>query len=503
MRSVLFFNDQLTVMKKLVNVLLIFALFPGTALLQNTGFIKSPVPDLNTGRIDSRVALLSDGRIIVFGGHIPGFHRSNTAESWKTGETGWTSYTMSDYRDNSAIASLGNDKFLLLGGMSSSLGVGQLATTELYDGATNLFTAMTPMNVARGNCRAARLAGGKVLVLGNWYASATYGELYDPKANTFTLTGPVITPRASPYIVPLPDGNAIVMGGTGPQGGDVESIELYDAGTNTFLEIKSSLFDNQTGWIYNTVFSAAMTGPEDRMIGDNFYFAASRYLAIGSRQHNILALNTETKVIAPVLPDATELFFDPLRGDSIAYQLPGNLYVDKAKGRLLFWGYNTKTVEGSGAGFALFSVDVATGKIYKPANVEFLNFDPSLSSGGITSQGEIIVAGGRFTNNFDAHPHCFRANPTGITTGEKLIEGYCKKMAVYAGQQQLKIFTSGLPEGKYLLKVISLNGSTLHVEEIKLYEGVNSLQVPFQYDGLSFVRLSGTEGDFSALVISH
>ena len=49
-----------THMKKLTLFLCAFACVTGYVFSQNPGFEKIPVPDLNTGRIDSRVAYLSD-----------------------------------------------------------------------------------------------------------------------------------------------------------------------------------------------------------------------------------------------------------------------------------------------------------------------------------------------------------------------------------------------------------------------------------------------------------
>lgn len=397
--------------------LLILGSFIFTTLLfsQNAGFISTQIPSLTTGRIDARAALVVGERLVVFGGHIPGFHRSNTAESIREGDNAWTVHTMTDYRDNSAIVHLGNSKYLLAGGMSASLGVGQLATTEIFDATTNQFTAKASMNVARGNCRAALLTSGKALLVGNWYADGTKAEVYDPVADTFTLTSSMVKERASSYVVPLPNGNAIVMGGIGSRGGDVENVELYDAATFTFSQLRANLLTTETGWIYNTVFSAAMSGPEDRISGDYFYFPAIKTLNANLRLHQIFALNLKTYDIQPVVSDLQELRYDTSMGDSISYQLHGNIFLDKQRNRIYFWGFNKNTIQGTSALYALYSLDISTGKVTKPIPGIRFDFDPSLSSGGILPDGRIVVAGGRISNNFDAHPQCYLIIPDGVS----------------------------------------------------------------------------------------
>jgi hypothetical protein len=473
--------------------LIFFSVLLTSSLLfsQNSGFTRIEMPQLNTGRIDPRAALLADGRLVVFGGHIPGFHRSNTAESIKEGDGAWTLHTMTDYRDNSAMVHLGNSKYLLAGGMSSSLGVGQLATTEIFDATTNQFVAGAPMKVARGNCRAALLTSGKALMVGNWYADGTKAEVYDPVSNTFTLTSALVKERACSYVVPLPDGNAIVMGGVGTRGGDVENVELFDAVGLTFSQLSANLLKTETGWIYNTVFSAAMSDPGDRISGGFFYFPAVKTLTGGARLHQIFALNLTSYEIQPVVTDLQELRYDTSLGDTISYQLHGNIYLDKVRNRIFFWGFNKNSIEGSSALYALYSVDIATGKVHKPVPGIRINFDPSLSSGGILPDGRIVVAGGRISNNFDAHPYCFIAIPFGVSTGISGIQQKEEALKVNVEGGRIRIFTSGLTAGTHLLTVLDSSGRIVEHIQVKLYDGINSVNLPVNLSkGVYILRLA-------------
>ena len=75
-------------------------------------------------------------------------------------------------------------KLLVAGGIS---GTGALASAELYDPASNTWSAAAPLAVGRFAHTAALLVSGKVLVAGgsdlggNAMAGA---EIYDPAANT-------------------------------------------------------------------------------------------------------------------------------------------------------------------------------------------------------------------------------------------------------------------------------------------------------------------------------
>jgi hypothetical protein len=154
---------------------------------------------------------------------------------------------MTSGRTQHTATLLPNGKVLLAGGIDPLTG-NVLATAELFDPATNTFTATAaPMNAARSFHRADLLPNGQVLLTGgsgigtnNVLASA---ELYDPVANTFTSTGNMATPRSSHGSGLLYTGEVLVAGGSTP-GGDNEistaTAELYDPSTGTFSSTGSA-----------------------------------------------------------------------------------------------------------------------------------------------------------------------------------------------------------------------------------------------------------------------
>ena len=122
---------------------------------------------------------------------------------------------------NSFFVALPNGKAILGGGFSSG-GSSAVTSVDLYDPATNSWSATGPMNTARGAAGAGLLSNGKVLVAGGDVGGGGGGagntvlssaEIYDPATGAFTATGPMTAPRAAMPVVSLPNGTALVPSG--------------------------------------------------------------------------------------------------------------------------------------------------------------------------------------------------------------------------------------------------------------------------------------------------
>jgi hypothetical protein len=154
---------------------------------------------------------------------------------------------------------LNDGRVLITGGQSQGL---YIATAELYDPATGVFTATGDMTTARGGHTATLLSDGQVLIaggFGNGFGNAylNSAELYDPATGTFkaTFTITIVNNQPVPVVTNmatgratfgassigttlLPDDRILIAGGLGTDGfGNpvfLNSAELYDPNTGKF-----------------------------------------------------------------------------------------------------------------------------------------------------------------------------------------------------------------------------------------------------------------------------
>jgi hypothetical protein len=127
---------------------------------------------------------------------------------------------------NYGIPTLLSDGRVLVTGGAESLSGDQAGTAdaEIFDPATEAFSATGSMSVPRVGHTATRLADGRVLITGGqaiaslfsqsasqqFYSSA---ELFDPSSGKFSPAGSMTEARGEPLAVLLPDGKVLICGG--------------------------------------------------------------------------------------------------------------------------------------------------------------------------------------------------------------------------------------------------------------------------------------------------
>jgi len=170
--------------------------------------------------------VLPDDRVLAAGGIdqiAAGPIRTNTTEIYDPATDQWTAGPpMTVARAGHTTTRLAAGKFLIVGGDEGG------ASAEIYDTATNSWTPVAPMGQARQSHTANWLPNNTVLVTGDGTA-----ELYDPASNSWRPTAPMVTARsrASYTATFLRNGQVLVAGGSVQEGDNLRILaaaELYD-----------------------------------------------------------------------------------------------------------------------------------------------------------------------------------------------------------------------------------------------------------------------------------
>jgi hypothetical protein len=198
---------------------------PATGDFTATGSMLTP-------RVSHTATLLKSGKVLVTGG-IQGVPPTTTvlaeAELYDpvAGTFSKTTGSMTTVRQWHSASLLSDGTVLVTGGMDDNAGHA-IATAELFDPTTQLFTATkAPMGAARAYPTSTTLNDGTVLVTGgdNGATPIASAEVYDPTAGTFSPTGSMLAARAIHTATLLTDGRVLVIGGNGA--GVLATAELY------------------------------------------------------------------------------------------------------------------------------------------------------------------------------------------------------------------------------------------------------------------------------------
>ena len=195
-------------------------------------------------RVNHTATLLASGKVLVVAGVVNvssgGFF--NSAELFDPANNTWSvAGSLAVARGFHTATLLANGKVLVTGGLGvnpMSAAPQRLASAELYDPATNTWSAVGSLAEARAHHSATLLANGKVLVAGGSSNNANLpinsAELFDPATNIWSAAGSFLVERRDHETTLLPDGRVLMAGGGNNFAGSLASADLYDPATNTW-----------------------------------------------------------------------------------------------------------------------------------------------------------------------------------------------------------------------------------------------------------------------------
>jgi len=201
----------------------------------------SQVGPMSTARSDHTATLLRDGKVLIAGGAGVGV----AVDLYDPKSNSWSlAGKLAAPRLGHTATLLKSGQVLLAAGYHFN-GVSNTTTdkAELYDPATNAWSATGSFEGPRVYASAALLANGKVLLAGGvvgpgrFFGVSTTGSvtLFDPAQGTWSAAKEMGTARTGHALTPLNDGRVLVTGGGAmfTEGGS--TAEVYDPATDKWM----------------------------------------------------------------------------------------------------------------------------------------------------------------------------------------------------------------------------------------------------------------------------
>jgi hypothetical protein len=198
---------------------------------------KTTSPPMTVARASATATLLPSGRVLIAGGNTVGTTATRSTELYNPAtDTFSAGPSMSHAREDATATLLRDGRVLIAAGYDGS---SVLNSTEFYNSATNTFAPGPSMIEARLAAGATLLPNGKVLIAGGEDATSsgdlTSTEIYDPATNSFGA-GPTMS-VAQPFCtaILMPNGKVFIIGWNGTTQTDTVA-ELYDPANNSIVE---------------------------------------------------------------------------------------------------------------------------------------------------------------------------------------------------------------------------------------------------------------------------
>jgi N-acetylneuraminic acid mutarotase len=207
----------------------------------------SPGPAMHTRREEHSATLLRDGRVLVVGGHnaAGGYRVLASAEVFDPGTNVWTPLGDSIGASGRNSATLLSDgRVLVVGTTQPGDRFPQAAT--IFDPATGNWSPVARERRVLVGHVAIALGDGTVLVAGGAELqegppnAASVALIYDPQADEWISVGPMASPVHTATAARLPDGRIILAAAEG-------MAQIFDPGSRTWSRADRPLADDWGG----------------------------------------------------------------------------------------------------------------------------------------------------------------------------------------------------------------------------------------------------------------
>ena len=184
-------------------------------------------------RTGQTATLLSDNRVLIAGGLVPGPSSGDatiTAETYATASSRWQAApAMDTSRDGQFAVGLRNGSVLVGGGFDDSFNL--TSSVQIYDPRTNAWLPAAPLPAPAALQAAVLLQDGEVLVVGGDVGGLKQSRLawlFNPNTNRWRAAASMRYPRVGHGAVELKRGTVLVAGGSTPW------AEMYHPSSNTW-----------------------------------------------------------------------------------------------------------------------------------------------------------------------------------------------------------------------------------------------------------------------------
>jgi hypothetical protein len=216
---------------------------PSAELYEPSTGVFTPTGSMATGHGAHTATRLTDGRVLVVGGY--GGSAASSVELYNPTTGTWsTAAPLNQQRYMHTATLLADGRVLVVGGSAGAPDYSLRDSCEIYDPATNLWSAAAPLLPGRRSHTATLLPDGRVLVAAGWTSSlSASAAIYTPATNTWTqVTPPPSGERYGHAAFVLPGGGVLIAGGERINS-DYQSAkvsEVFNPATGTWTTVGST-----------------------------------------------------------------------------------------------------------------------------------------------------------------------------------------------------------------------------------------------------------------------